>query len=156
VMTRSSKYKMEGFKIQELSVHEDGRGWLAEIIRDDESDVKPVMSYLSMTRPGLARGPHEHKEQTDYFCFVGKFRIYLWDNRADSGTFRQRKIVETSGVPTVAVVPPGVVHAYKNIDGKEGLVINLPDRLYRGWGKKEKVDEVRYEDDSDSPYKMED
>jgi dTDP-4-dehydrorhamnose 3,5-epimerase len=66
---------MKGIEIKELSVHEDNRGWLAEIIRDDESDVKPVMSYLSMTRPGLARGPHEHKEQTDYFCFIGKFRI---------------------------------------------------------------------------------
>ena len=147
---------MEGLQIKELSVYEDNRGWLAEIIRDDESDVKPVMSYLSMTRPGLARGPHEHKEQTDYFCFIGKFRIYLWDNREESGTFRERKIVETSGVPTIAVVPPGIVHAYKNIDSKDGLVINLPDRLYMGQGKKEKIDEVRYEDDHDSPYRIED
>ena len=147
---------MEGFQIKELSVHEDNRGWLAEIIRDDESDVKPVMSYLSITRPGLARGPHEHREQTDYFCFIGKFRIYVWDNREESVTFREQKIIETSGVPTIAVVPPGIVHAYKNIDSKDGLVINLPDRLYRGWGKKENVDEVRYEDDSSSPYRIED
>ncbi|KPK00944.1 MAG: dTDP-4-dehydrorhamnose 3,5-epimerase [Nitrospira bacterium SG8_35_4] len=146
---------MEGLLIKELSVYEDNRGWLAEIIRDDESAVKPVMSYLSVTRPGLARGPHEHKEQTDYFCFIGKFRIYVWDNREESSTFREQKIVETSGVPTIAVVPPGIVHAYRNIDGKDGLVINLPDRLYRGWGKKEKVDEVRYEDDSSSPYRIE-
>ncbi len=61
-----------------------------------------------------------------------------------------------SGVPTIAVVPPGIVHAYKNIDSKEGLVINLPDRLYMGQGKKEKIDEVRYEDDHDSPYRIED
>jgi dTDP-4-dehydrorhamnose 3,5-epimerase len=146
---------MKGMEIKELSVHEDSRGWLAEIIRDDESDVKPLMSYLSMTQPGLARGPHEHKEQTDYFCFIGKFRIYLWDNREESSTFREQKIVETSGVPTIAVVPPGIVHAYKNIDNKEGLVINLPDRLYMGQGKKEIVDEVRYEDDSNSPYRIE-
>lgn len=146
---------MKGIEIKELSVYEDNRGWLAEIIRDDESDVKPVMSYLSMTRPGLARGPHEHTEQTDYFCFIGKFRLYLWDNREGSGTFREQKIVETSGVPTIAVVPPGIVHAYKNIDSKEGLVINLPDRLYMGQGKKEKIDEVRYEDDHDSPYRIE-
>lgn len=146
---------MEGLLIKELSVYEDNRGWLAEIIRDDESAVKPVMSYLSVTRPGLARGPHEHKEQTDYFCFIGKFRIYVWDNRKESRTFREQKIVETSGVPTIAVVPPGIVHAYRNIGGKDGLVINLPDRLYRGWGKKEKVDEVRYEDDSSSPYRIE-
>lgn len=146
---------MKGFEIKELVQHKDERGWLAEIIRDDESEIKPLMSYLSMTRPGVARGPHEHKEQTDYFCFIGKFRIYLWDNRKDSDTFRQRKIVETSDVPTVAVVPPGIVHAYKNIDSREGLVINLPDRLYMGRGKKEEVDEIRYEDDGNSSYRIE-
>ena len=61
---------MEGLEIRELTVHEDQRGWLVEILRDDESDYTPVMSYLSMTRSGLLRGPHEHREQTDCFCFV--------------------------------------------------------------------------------------
>jgi len=147
---------MEGLEIKELLRYEDERGWLAEIIRTDESDLKPAMSYLSVTRPGLARGPHEHRNQTDYFCFIGKFKIYLWDNRESSGTYREKKIVETSGVPTVAVVPPGIIHAYKNIDSNDGLVINLPDRLYRGWGKKEQVDEVRYEDNPESSYRLED
>lgn len=147
---------MEGFEIKELLRYEDSRGWLAEIIRDDESAIRPAMSYLSMTGPGCARGPHEHSEQTDYFCFIGKFRIYLWDNRKESLTFREQKIVDTKGVPTVAVVPPGIVHAYKNIDSRDGLVINMPDRLYGGWGKKEKVDEVRYEDADDSPFRIED
>jgi len=148
--------RMEGVLIKELYIHQDQRGWLAEIMRDDESSVKPVMSYLSMTRPGLSRGPHEHRDQTDYFCFIGKFRVYLWDNRKDSATFGEREIVETGGAPTIAVIPPGVVHAYKNIGGVDGLVINLPDRLYMGWGKKEEVDEVRYEDDPDSGYRLED
>ena len=59
---------MEDVEIKKLSVFEDQRGWLAEILRDDESGFRPVMSYLSMTKPGLVRGPHEHVEQTDYFC----------------------------------------------------------------------------------------
>ena len=147
---------MEGLEIKELLIHEDNRGWLAEIIRDDESQVKPAMSYLSMTHPGYARGPHEHKEQTDCFCFVGKFRLYIWDNRETSDTYRTKKVVETNGVPTLAIVPPGIVHAYRNIDSREGLVINLPDRLFMGWGKKSPVDEVRYEDDPDSPFRLED
>jgi dTDP-4-dehydrorhamnose 3,5-epimerase len=85
----------------------------------------------------------------------GSSGFYLWDNRAESATFGDQKIVETSGVPTIAVVPPGIVHAYKNIDSTDGLVINLPDRLYMGRGKKEQIDEVRYEDDSSSPYRIE-
>ncbi len=146
---------MEGLEVRELALHEDQRGWLAEILRYDESEFKPAMSYLSMTRPGLLRGPHEHREQTDCFCFVGRFNLYLWDNRSASPTYKEYKIIETSGVPTLAVVPPGIVHAYKNVDSGEGLVINLPDRLYRGQGKREAVDEIRHEDDPASPFRIE-
>ena len=146
---------MEGFEIRELKVNEDHRGWLAEILREDESEFRPVMSYLSMTKPGLLRGPHEHEEQTDFFCFIGRFRLYLWDNRKTSGTYLEKKVIDTSGVPTVVTVPPGIVHAYKNMDSNDGLVINLPDRLYMGPGKKEPVDEIRHEDDLVSPFRIE-
>lgn len=145
---------MEGFEIRELKLFEDNRGWLGEILRDDEYDFKPAMSYLSMTKPGRVRGPHEHMDQTDYFCFIGKFRIYLWDNRKKSSTFQQHKILDTSGIPTVVLIPPGIVHAYKNIEKKDAYVINLPDKLYKGWGKNDQVDEVRYEDQPDSPYRI--
>ena len=146
---------IEGVEIRELKPFEDQRGWLTEILRDDESGFRPVMSYLSMTKPGLVRGPHEHVDQTDYFCFIGKFRLYLWDNRQGSPTYKQHKVVYTSDKPTVAIVPPGIVHAYKNMASIEGLVINMPDRLYKGKEKRETVDEIRYEDDPSSPFRIE-
>ncbi len=146
---------MDGLKIRELMQFEDQRGWLAEIIRDDDSDIRPVMSYISMTKPGLARGPHEHREQTDCFCFIGRFRLYIWDNRKSSATYQESITINTSDLPTMAIVPPGVVHAYKNVGEKDGLVINLPDRLYMGRDKKEPVDEIRYEDDPSSPFIVE-
>lgn len=146
---------MEGLVVKELVIHEDERGWLAEIIRDDESELKPVMSYLSMTNPGLVRGPHEHRDQTDCFCFIGRFRLYLWDNREKSTTFQEHKRIDTSDTPTVVIVPPGIVHAYKNTGNGKGLVINLPDRLYKGNGKKGPVDEIRYEDDTSALFRIE-
>jgi dTDP-4-dehydrorhamnose 3,5-epimerase len=146
---------MEGLEIRELPLYKDQRGWLGEILREDESEFRPVMSYLSLTNPGLVRGPHEHKEQTDYFCFIGMFRIYLWDNRKTSSTYMEHRIIDTKNVPTIAVVPPGIVHAYKNIDRREALVINMPDRLYMGRGKKEPVDEIRHEDNTSSPFRIE-
>jgi len=146
---------MEGVEIKELNQFEDQRGWLTEILRDDESGFRPVMSYLSMTKPGLVRGPHEHVEQTDYFCFIGKFRLYLWDNRQESSTYKQHKFIDTSGSPIVAIVPPGIVHAYKNLASEDGLVINMPDRLFKGEGKREAVDEIRHENDPSSPFRIE-
>ena len=51
------------------------------------------------------------------------------------------------------IVPPGVVHGYQNISTSiDGMVLNYPDKLYRGWKKKEEVDEVRHEDKEDEFY----
>jgi dTDP-4-dehydrorhamnose 3,5-epimerase len=52
------------------------------------------------------------------------------------------------------IVPPGVVHAYQNVGGVPGLVFNCPNRLYKGAGRQEPVDEIRHEEDPDSPFKL--
>ena len=54
----------------------------------------------------------------------------------------------------MVVIPPGVVHAYKNVSQHPGWVFNAPNRLYAGWGKQRPVDEVRHENDPESPYQM--
>jgi len=135
----------------------DARGWLIELFRHDElaPEVHPVMAYVSETLPGVARGPHEHVDQTDVFAFFGPgdFKLYLWDARPESPTHGCRQaVVVGASQPTLAVIPPGVIHAYKNIGNVPGLVFNAPNRLYAGWGKKEKVDEIRHEDMADSPF----
>ncbi len=137
----------------------DGRGWLCELFRHDElpEEFHPVMSYLSVTDVGTARGPHEHVDQADYFCFLGpsNFKVYLWDNRKGSptyGTFQSD--VVGADKPMALVVPPGVVHAYKNVGKEPGLVVNCPNRLYKGTGRNEPVDEIRHEERKDSPYQL--
>ena len=145
---------IEGVVTREFRQYRDDRGWLAESFRLDElGDYRPEMSYVSMTLPGIARGPHEHVEQTDYFCFLGRFTLYLWDNRKESPTYRNRTVIENAD-KKIIIVPPGVVHAYKNTGDSDGMVLNFPDKLFAGWGKKEKVDEVRYENDPSSPFVM--
>lgn len=147
--------KISGLRVEKLKEHHDSRGWLSELYRIDElDDYKTMMGYMSVTRPGFTRGPHEHIEQTDYFCFFGKFSLYLWDNRKGSSTYRNRKVIENAD-RLIVVVPPGVVHAYKNTGDTDGIVMNFPDRLYAGWGRKEKVDELRHEDDPESPFRVE-
>ena len=121
-------------------------------------EAQPVMGYLSMTRPGVARGPHEHREQTDFFAFVGPsdFEVVLWDNRAGSPTFgRRESFVLGASRPATLIAPPGVVHAYRNVGKDEGWVLNFPNRLYKGPGRKEPVDEIRYEDDPTSSFGFE-
>jgi dTDP-4-dehydrorhamnose 3,5-epimerase len=150
---------IEGVLWKPLTKFHDARGWLCELFRHDElaAPFHPAMAYASVTVPGIARGPHEHVEQTDCFCFIGPshFKVYLWDSRPHSPTYLARQ-TETVGAdrPMLVLVPPGVVHAYKNVGTEPGLVFNCPNRLYGGPGKKEKVDEIRHENKMDSPYQL--
>jgi dTDP-4-dehydrorhamnose 3,5-epimerase len=104
--------------------------------------------------PGVARGPHEHRQQSDFFAFIGPgdFKFYLWDTRRGSPTCGHRLtlLVGESNRQSV-FVPPGVVHAYKSVGNIPGLVFNGPNRLYAGWGRTEPVYEIRHEDLTDSP-----
>jgi len=149
---------IEGVTIKVINKYEDERGWLMEIFRQDECPVEPLMSYVSLTKPGVIRGPHEHEYQTDAFVFIGPgtFALHLWDRRENSATKGEKMIIEVGeNNPRLVTVPPGVVHGYKCISEIPALSINLPDKLYRGEGKKEEVDEIRWEKDPNSPYKIE-
>ncbi len=142
-----------------LTIFKDKRGWLCELFRHDElaEMFHPVMCYISMTEPDVARGPHEHVDQADYFCFIGpsNFKVYLWDNRPHSPTFGNKEVrVVGQDAPFALVVPAGVVHAYQNVGSVQGIVFNAPNRLYKGPGKKEPVDEIRHEEHSGSIYKL--
>lgn len=151
--------EIDGVIIRELKRFHDSRGWLTELFRHDElpQEYFPVMCYLSMTKPGVARGPHEHADQADYFCFIGpsSFRLYLWDNRPSSASYGKSCHFDLGAEnPAAVVVPKGVVHAYKNIGDRDGIVFNAPNRLYAGSGRTEPVDEIRHESDPNSPFKI--
>jgi len=151
--------EIKGVVIRKLSKAADSRGWLAEIFRNDELEKEffPTMAYISATNPGVTRGPHEHREQADLFCFMGpsNFRLRMWDNREDSETYRcVTTVVVGQENPSSLLVPAGVVHAYQNIGDAEGIVINCPNRLYRGTGRKAEVDEIRHENDHQTIFRM--
>jgi dTDP-4-dehydrorhamnose 3,5-epimerase len=142
-----------------LKHYHDARGWLCELFRHDElsAEFQPVMAYISATEPGVARGPHEHVDQADCFCFLGpgNFKLYLWDNRRASPTYGVKQ-VEVVGAdrPILVVIPAGIAHAYQNVSPEPGIVFNCPNRLYKGWGRKEPVDEVRHEENPESPFRL--
>lgn len=151
---------IDGVKVYELIKHYDDRGWLAELFRHDEVDAEfhPVMAYISFTTPGGQRGPHEHVDQADLFCFIGPstFDLRMWDHRPDSPTFgNSMKLMVGIDNPKGIIIPKGVVHAYKNVGDVDGMVINCPNRLYMGHGKCEHVDEIRHEDDPNTIYEVE-
>ena len=153
--------EIRGVVVKQLSRHDDPRGWLIELFRDDEwpAEFHPAMAYMSSTLPGMTRGPHEHVDQADLFCFLGPscFKLRMWDTRPDSETFGSVMTgVYGTDNPAAVLIPKGVVHAYQNIGDNNGIVINCPNRLYRGIDRKDSVDEIRHEDDPETPFVMTD
>jgi len=152
----TNESQIEGVIIKPMKRYKDQRGWLIELFRDDElpEGFKPVMSYISVTLPGISRGPHEHVNQTDGFIFLfGKMELHLWESRPGKGDRHEVHVVGKDN-PIFVTVPPGVVHAYKNVGEEDGMVLNFPDQLYAGWGKKEPVDEIRHEEETGSRFKL--
>ncbi len=148
---------MEGLIVKELNRYDDNRGWLVEIFRNDELEYDPAMAYVSLTNPGVVRGPHEHHKQSDCFVFVGPgtFELHLWDRRSGSATEGDHQIITVGqNNPTMVIVPPGIVHGYKCVSDTPAYSINLPDALYKGKNKAEEIDEIRWEVDPSSPYKI--
>ncbi|MFO7870533.1 MAG: dTDP-4-dehydrorhamnose 3,5-epimerase family protein [Kiritimatiellia bacterium] len=150
---------IEGVCVTHPARYTDDRGWLSEIFRSDEmpEEILPAMAYLSLTHAGVTRGPHAHRHQTDTFAFTGPgtFRLKLWDNRPDSPTYGNTlEITAGENNPAVVSVPPGVVHGYCNISDGDALVYNAPNRLFAGKGKKDPVDEIRYEENGNETFKM--
>lgn len=153
------KGKIDGVVATPLKKWIDERGWLVETFRFDEveSTYHPVMGYTSLSVPGTIRGPHEHVEQSDLFVFIGpgNFKIFLWDNRKNSPTFGNKMVLfggEDGGLQLL--VPPGVVHAYKNVSHLASVVHNFPNQLFAGKGKKFPVDEIRHEHDPNTIFKV--
>jgi dTDP-4-dehydrorhamnose 3,5-epimerase len=94
-------------------------------------------------------------EQADLFAWIGPgdFKVTLWDNRAASPTFGNRMELGMGlNNPGSIIVPKGVVHCYRCISHEPGLVLNCPNQLFMGEGKKFPIDEIRHEDDPQNPF----
>jgi dTDP-4-dehydrorhamnose 3,5-epimerase len=150
---------LPGVRVEGLPLFKDQRGSLHELFRTDEipAGFTPVMACSSWSHAGVARGPHQHAAQDDYFTFAGPsdFRVYLWDDRPGSSKADRGWFIDTGEkAPSRIYVPRGVVHAYHNIGKSPGLVVTVTSLLFKGEGRRDPVDEIRHELDPNSPYRL--
>ena len=127
------KQMIDGVRTKKLVVHCDERGRLMEMLRSDE-DVFTGFGqvYLTTAHPGVVKGWHYHKKQTDNMVVVrGMMKIVLYDDRSGSPT---RGLVNEFFVgdhnPMLVQIPAGVFHGFKCISEHEALVINTVTEPY--------------------------
>ena len=124
---------IEGVEIKRLVMNTDERGYLMELLREDDPLFQHfAQAYVALNYPGVVRAWHYHKLQDDYFVAVrGMVKVALYDARDNSGT---RGVVEEHFLgeqnPILLKIPIGVVHGYKTIGVEPSLLINFPTKLY--------------------------
>lgn len=150
-MTNTSN-RIDGVKTKTLRVIPDERGWLMEIMRNDDSDFfeKFGQVYISATYPGVVKAWHFHKCQVDNFaCIAGMVKLVLVDTRDESptkGTINEFFLGTQQ--PLLVQVPKLVYHGWKCISPDVSTVVNVPTEVYRY----DQPDEYRLEPHDTLPY----
>ena len=72
---------IEGVSVKKLRVIPDERGRLMEIVRsDDDFFDRFGQVYMTTCYPGVVKGWHYHKKQTDYMTAIcGMLKIVLFE-----------------------------------------------------------------------------
>lgn len=143
---------IQGVATKKLKVIPDERGRLMEILRaDDELFTKFGQVYITTAYPGVVKGWHYHKKQTDHFAVVkGMIKLVLYDHRDDSPTKGEiNEFFLGEHHPMLVKIPPLVLHGFKCISEEEAFCINIPTELYNY----DRPDEFRVDPyDNDIPY----
>jgi len=107
--------------------------------------------YLSTAYPGVVKGWHYHKKQTDNFtCVHGMMKVALYDARDGSSICKNlMELFIGEKNPVLVSVPPGVYHGFKGIGTQTAFFVSIPTLPYNY----DEPDEYRLPPDTDEiPY----
>jgi dTDP-4-dehydrorhamnose 3,5-epimerase len=134
-------------QVVSLTVHEDDRGYLYEVIHGSDPYVTRFgQVYVVGDRiERIVRAYHKHAELHDWFCIVhGAAKFVLVDDREGSPTHRKHDVVTMSDkAPKLLVVPPGIYHGWMSLQ-PDTMLLSTASHEYN----REKPDEERIPPDS--------
>ena len=125
-MAKSLKNKIK-YKIQELKIHSDRRGWFVEMLKANKISREIKQISVASIKPGEIRGNHYHLNKTEWFLVIGgKAEFYL----ENSETKEKIRLKLNPIKPKVMTVFPEIAHAVKNIDNKIIYFIEADSEIY--------------------------
>lgn len=124
---------IDGVATRHLRLIPDERGYLMEMLRSDWPEFERCgQVYVTAVYPGVVKGWHYHRKQTDNFiCVSGMAKVVLYDSREGSptkGAINEFFIGDRN--PMLLQIPPGVYHGFKGIGEHLTLIVNVPTELY--------------------------
>jgi len=124
---------IEGVKIKQLVRHVDDRGFVMEILRDDDEIFRGFgQVYITTCYPGVVKAWHKHERQYDNWCVIkGNVKAGLYDDREGSPTRGQTMSVILGELnPILLQIPPGVWHGQTPVGSETSILLNIPTRHY--------------------------
>ena len=117
---------MERVVVKKLNRIMDERGYLQEIMRNDDDQFTEFgQIYITTTNPGVIKGWHYHKEQVDNVCCIkGNIKLVLWDGK------EIKEIFLGEDNPKLVTIPKGIYHGWKGISKDPSFILNMPDKAY--------------------------
>ncbi len=124
---------IEGVQVRKLRLIPDERGFLLEMFRSDWPEYEKFgQVYVTAVYPGVVKGWHYHKIQTDHFvCVQGMAKVVLYDGREGSATHGEVNEFFMGPLnPIMLTIPKGVFHGFKGISPEMTLIVNVPSEVY--------------------------
>lgn len=129
---------IHGVKIKNLKAIHDDRGFLMEMLRNDDGIFEKFgQVYMTGVKYGVAKGFHYHKMQTDHFsCVYGTALVVLYDARENSPTkgvvneFILGAPGSDKGQEILVKIPIGVFHGFTAYECDEARIVNVPTKEY--------------------------
>jgi dTDP-4-dehydrorhamnose 3,5-epimerase len=126
-------FMIKGVILKQLKPIPDERGMVMEILRSDDPEFRSFgQVYLSTIYPGVVKGWHFHKAQTDHIAIIkGMVKFVLYDNRPGSGTKGElMELFIGEQNPVLVTVPAEVLHGMKGVGVEPAYMVNCPTEPY--------------------------
>jgi dTDP-4-dehydrorhamnose 3,5-epimerase len=151
---------IDGVVVRDLVTHVDEHGYLYEMLRADWPEFEKFgQAYVTVTYPGVIKGWHLHRLQTDHFvCVKGAMKVALFDDRPGSPTRHElMEVIIGEQRQRLLVIPIGVLHGVMALGNEPAMLINFPDFLYNAQEPDEQRvpydASLRYADGTEAPYR---
>lgn len=107
----------------------DERGWFLKAITGKEEDIPSHTGevYLTMGKPGQAKGGHYHPEAVEWFTIIEGSVILKLE---DMETHERRDIEMPFEKAQTVFIPNNVAHIVVNNSDKNFILLAYTDKLY--------------------------
>lgn len=107
----------------------DNRGWFLKVITGIEEYIPSHTGevYLTMGKPGQAKGGHYHPEAVEWFTIIEGSAILKLE---DMETHERREIEMPFEKAQTVFIPNGVAHIVVNNSDKNFILLAYTDKLY--------------------------